>query len=678
MAPLVLWVHWLLAGGFAFVAAREARSNRPARAKRAALLALAATALWLIVATVGQRSPAAQVGELAAEAFRNFAWLWAMAGIAGGRERGWRVTPLGAIYVGIATLQAIALAVALPTLAAGANPAPLFPGLSIVQMVAAAGGLVLVHNLLAAANGRERSALAPAFGALGLLWAFDLNLHCFTLLIGGPPTLLIALRPLVVMAALVGCAIGIPRLAAPDARLSRPAAFRSIALVGVGAWLLLLGAGAQTHPGAGLLAQLALITGALIAASALLVSTRLRAHARVLMLKYLFEHRYDYRAEWLRFTDTLHRSDGDGESVASRALKAVADIVEARGGAIFVPEGEGWALGASRSVEPPAGGASVPVEALATALGPNEHVAQFSDRRHALPAVLTLLDQCEELRRWWIAVPLIHFGEVEGLALLTSPAVDRQLDWEDLDLLKVAGRQAASVLAESRAATSLAEVERFEEFHRRFAFVMHDVKNLASQMTVLARNAQRHGDNADFRRDMVTTLRLCSDRLETLTRRLAQQDEPLVSDRAVSVEIDALALAVALRARSRHAVEIHGEAGRALGDPAAIESILVHLIDNAIDSSDPADPVTIWLQRESAHVRIEIVDRGRGMSESFIRRDLFRPFASTKEGGFGIGAYQARRLAEGQGGRLDVTSREGAGTRFTLTLPADLLGALAA
>ena len=58
------------------------------------------------------------------------------------------------------------------------------------------------------------------------------------------------------------------------------------------------------------------------------------------------------------------------------------------------------------------------------------------------------------------------------------------------------------------------------------------------------------------------------------------------------------------------------------------------------------------------------------MSAAFIRDELFRPFASSKPAGFGIGAYEARQLAEDMGGTLDVASREGEGSRFRLTLPA--------
>jgi hypothetical protein len=88
-----------------------------------------------------------------------------------------------------------------------------------------------------------------------------------------------------------------------------------------------------------------------------------------------------------------------------------------------------------------------------------------------------------------------------GLVLLGHPPITRALDWEDFDMLRAAGRQVASYLAEARGQASAGhEARRFEEFNRRFAFIMHDIKNLVSQIALTARNAERHADNPAFPR----------------------------------------------------------------------------------------------------------------------------------------------------------------------------------
>ncbi len=108
----------------------------------------------------------------------------------------------------------------------------------------------------------------------------------------------------------------------------------------------------------------------------------------------------------------------------------------------------------------------------------------------------------------------------------------------------------------------------------------------------------------------------------------------------------------------------------AVADPARLETLLGHLIQNAIDASEPESRVTLAIVELGDAVAIDVIDRGCGMSPAFVREKLFRPFVSSKSGGFGIGAFEARKLAEEMGGRLDVSSAEGRGSRFRVTLRA--------
>jgi len=101
-----------------------------------------------------------------------------------------------------------------------------------------------------------------------------------------------------------------------------------------------------------------------------------------------------------------------------------------------------------------------------------------------------------------------------------------------------------------------------------------------------------------------------------------------------------------------------------------VETILNHLLQNAIDATDDGSPIRVSAARQDDWVAIRVIDKGCGMSEAFVVNQLFKPFESTKSGGFGIGAYEARALAQSLGGHLHVDSRLGKGTRMTLLLPA--------
>jgi putative PEP-CTERM system histidine kinase len=245
----------------------------------------------------------------------------------------------------------------------------------------------------------------------------------------------------------------------------------------------------------------------------------------------------------------------------------------------------------------------------------------------------------------------------------------RKLDWEDFDLLRVAGQQLASYLAEHSSQAALAEAGRFDDFHRRIAFVMHDIKNLASQLSLLARNAELHAENPAFRADMLVTLRNSADKLNALLTRLSRYG-PATIDKLAPVRADQVVAAVAAQFEGRHQVAlVEAEICEVAAAQDELEQVVLHLVQNAVDASAPNAPVFVRVANEGPNGVVEIVDSGEGMSAEFVRNRLFKPFDSTKPGGFGIGAYEARELVKAMGGRLEVESREGLGTRFVVRLP---------
>jgi len=253
--------------------------------------------------------------------------------------------------------------------------------------------------------------------------------------------------------------------------------------------------------------------------------------------------------------------------------------------------------------------------------------------------------------------------------VLAAPEYRRPLDWEDFDLLRTAGHQAASSLAEAQSQEALADAQRFEEFNRRFAFILHDIKNLVSQLSLVARNAERHADNPEFRADMVATLKSSVGKMNDLLARLAPHSPSRVQRIEAEPLRPILSAAIAAKRRDRE-VQLLGDASLcALVDATALEQAVGHLVQNALDASS-GSPVAVRVSGADGNVSIAISDKGVGMDGDFILNRLFQPFVSTKAGGFGIGAFEARQLITAMGGRISVDSRLGHGTTFTITLPA--------
>ena len=105
-------------------------------------------------------------------------------------------------------------------------------------------------------------------------------------------------------------------------------------------------------------------------------------------------------------------------------------------------------------------------------------------------------------------------------------------------------------------------------------------------------------------------------------------------------------------------------------DPEKLTSALEHVIRNAQEATPPRGSVEIRLRRKARNAVIEIADTGCGMDAEFVRHKLFRAFVTTKGAeGMGIGAFQAREYVRLLGGEVEVQSRPGHGTTFSINLP---------
>ncbi|WP_404336424.1 XrtA/PEP-CTERM system histidine kinase PrsK [Sphingomonas sp. MMS12-HWE2-04] len=668
---LVLWTHALAALLFGALTIWAWRL-RDAHVPRGALaLALALTALWaLAVAGIGARDMVTQL----AETLRNLAWLGVMVVLHRRTEGDRPPIALGVVYglVGLVSIVALVLAGFASTLAPELAE-PIASAALLLRMLAAVASLVLVQALYSALAPKAGSGLRWIAFALTILWASDLLLFTIAYLGGRALPELLVLRGGAMAAIGLALGAGLQSKGAWSVQVSRTVAYQSLSLVAIGAYFGLLALATSAIATVGgedaRLLQTAFVLGSTAAILTLVSNSWLHAWAKVKLAKHFFRHRYDYRAEWMRFTETLGAPEG-AAPLDERTVKAIADLIDSPAGVLLVPDGAGLSPGASwnwdRATLPAASDA-----ALGDHLGATGRILELDavrgdggDSADAAAVPQWMLDVAEA----WVIVPLPHMGGLAGAILLARPPLDRPLDWEDYDLLKVAGRQVASYLAEARAHEALADAQRFDEFNRRFAFILHDIKNLVSQLTLTARNAERHADKPEFREDMIATLQESAERMNALLARLSQHHRGR-AEAPHAVEIVPLVERVAKAKRSQHPVATAGaRAAIAQADPAGLEQLLGHLVQNAIEASPAHEPVMLAVHSDGADVTIEVVDQGSGMSPAFVREKLFKPFVSSKPGGFGIGAFEARQLAAAMHGRLEVVSREGHGTRFRVIL----------
>jgi putative PEP-CTERM system histidine kinase len=657
------------------------RRRRGKEGSRALIAALALSTAWALVhSSLGPNAAVTLVFELV----RNLGWLVVVYSLFARDNRHTsvvQVRPVLAVLAMVELFQLVLLVLAIRFAGIEQAAAMIFQLSVMFRLLMATGALVLVHNLYAGAISGQRDTVRWTALALALMWGYDLNFYTIAYLGHMVPLELAALRGLVQVAAMLLIAVGAMR-GGSSLRFSpsRSVAFQSLSLLVIGGYLILMVAAAQSVAWLGgdisQLAQLGFAFATTVVILALVPSGRLRGWLNVMLAKHFFQHRYDYRAEWLRFTRTIGRAGPNTLPLHARVVQALADITDSASGVMLIP-GEGGDLVLAARWQWPT--IEVPAEAMPAA------TAQFFEKRgfivdldevrggtdHEGEAGVMPLWLVEEHGAWAL-VPLLHYDRLVGLVVLARPPLARKLDWEDFDLLRVVGQQLASYIAEHNGQSALLEASRFDEFNRRIAFVMHDIKNLASQLALLARNAERHADNPAFRKDMLVTLTNAADKLNALLARLSRYGAGAVQRME---QLDAADIVEAVAARYREAggacpvYVTQSQSCPVLAGRETLEQVLVHLVQNAIDASQPGMAVFLQTRIDGLTGVIEVSDTGSGMSADFVRNRLFKPFVSTKAGGFGIGAFEARELVRATNGRLEVESREGLGSRFAVRLP---------
>lgn len=422
------------------------------------------------------------------------------------------------------------------------------------------------------------------------------------------------------------------------------------------------------------LAQLALILVAALALAAVLWSEPHRAQLRVFLHKHFFNYKYDYRDQWLRFIRTLSRG-GPGAHLLETVVQALAQIVGSRGGSLWLRADHGpYDLAASLDTPRPSltrePGDSSLVKFLRTwqwVINVDEYTQDpdlYQDL--ALPAWLG------ERKDIWLVVPLMQDVELLGFVVLDRPATAHSINWEDHDLLKTAGRQAATHLAQLMAVQALVEAREFQTFSRLSAFVIHDLKNLVAQLQLVVANAAKHKHNPAFMEDAISTVQNCVAKMNRLLSQLRKgKAQP---GKNVSVNIAAILREVVQErgeCEPRPTLEMATSTLTVVADHDRLGAVFTHLIQNAQEATPPDGWVKVKVWHDGGQIKIDISDNGCGMDANFIRDRLFRPFDSTKgQGGMGIGAFESREYVRELNGEVDVTSQPGRGSTFLITLPA--------
>lgn len=422
--------------------------------------------------------------------------------------------------------------------------------------------------------------------------------------------------------------------------------------------------------------QILFLTGTLLLLAMMLSSGRARAWTKVFIAKNFFKLRYDYREEWIRFSLLLYAND-DERQLTTRVIKALADMVESRKGVLFEwEEKRGYVL--KDCWHSPFPNQEVVIEpcALTDYLQQSQRALEIPSQSPDNDRALSFVNIPQAIRQFpwaWLLVPLLHGNRLHAFVILAHPRVAFfNVNWEVLDLLSMAGRQAVICLVQERNAEALAIARQFEGFNRLSAFVMHDLKNVQSQLKLMVSNRQMHENNPQFVRSVFTTLEHAADKIDRLLLQMRDRGRPL-SPQTVKIAV-ALQKVIQLT-NHRHPIPrmewlVQNKDIEVLGEEDQLVNVLCHLVENAQEATPEHGEVILSVIETKDKLSIAIRDSGCGMEAEFLHGDLYKPFVTTKgEKGMGIGVYEAKEYVHHVGGKLLVETVKNRGSTFTLEFP---------
>ena len=541
-------------------------------------------------------------------------------------------------------------------------------------------GLALVEQLYRNTSARFRWSTKYLFLGVGGIFVFDFFLYSDALLFRSIDQSLWDARGIVHL-------VAVPLLAISSARnknwslnvfVSREIVLNTSAVFAGGFYLLAMASAGyyiQEFGGSwGKFGQVMFISLAVVFLFVLVLSARLRAQIKVFLGKHFYKNKYDYRLEWLQLTEDLAKS-GKTCSHYCTAIETMAHIVDARAGSLWLCDeqkryrnADSWHSGHNENV-------LAADDSLITYLSKNGFVINLREiESHAEEYEGLCLPECfSEMQQPWLIVPLHGVDKLLGFVVLANPLFMRAINWEDRDLLKTAAKQISSYLMVLMTSARLADSRQFEVFSRLSAYMVHDLKNIAAELNLVALNAKKFSTNPEFVGDAFATVENAAadiDRLLGQLRNKRTQDEKKVEVNLS--EIIKQVITTKQQALPVPQYEVVMASAIVTLDTSRLSNVLAHLIDNAQQATEDDGEISLTLSEITGFYLIQIKDSGHGMDEDFIRNRLFKPFDTTKgNAGMGIGMFESREFIRQLDGDIRVQSKSGKGTIITLYIPSN-------
>jgi putative PEP-CTERM system histidine kinase len=531
--------------------------------------------------------------------------------------------------------------------------------------------LILMHleGLLRSAAELERWRIKYLLIGIGAIFGFFIYSASEALLYSSLFIPLIPMQSILHLAAmgLVGFALVRHRNLDVDVFVSRHVVYGSTLLLIVGVYLIGIGlfakavslAGGRIHPFLIPLIVFLSMIGLLI----LLMSGWIRRRIALFISEHFYKHKYDFHLKWLEAAEKI----GSKQTVRELIGAVTAFLKETLGAddvtvCVYEPKTGRLVFPGRRS--------AVSGPPLADSL-----IRRWVERPVVVPLQDTEADAALDpfrKKNAAILVPLTADGRLMGVIAVGPDMTGKPYVQNDHDLLTALAKQVAYQLLNARLTDELAQAKQLEAFHELSTFVIHDLKNLTHTLSLLARNSEAHLENPEFRREAIESLRLIVDRLNVFILRLSGLSKGFRLNRR-EADLNRLIQDSIGELNGKLTNQVVSDLSPLPAIPLdrdQLRAVVVNLLTNAQEAlGEKTGGIRVSTRLLDGWIELSVADGGRGMSADFIEQQLFKPFRTTKSGGLGIGLFQAKKIIEAHGGTIEVDSREGVGTTFTLRLP---------
>ena len=471
------------------------------------------------------------------------------------------------------------------------------------------------------------------------------------------------------------------RLLDLDIYLSHSFLYNSLTVLIVGIYFLVVGVLAQLirnlNGGLSLYLNAFLIFLVLLGLSIILLSDKLRQKIKRFISLYLKRSQYDYRKEWMELTQAT-TSITEIRDLCSAVVKKLSRTFETLSVTIWLlDEKEERLL---------FGGSTVLVEGQTKSMKFTQNGAEgfiSTMRNKNMPFDLDQLkdqwvlelkeaypDYFKETRGCYCA-PLTAGDHFLGLLTLGDRVAKEPFSLADSDLIRTIADQTAAMLLNLKLSERLRQVKEREAFQSMSAFIMHDLKNLASSLSLTMQNLPAHFDNPEFRNDALQIIRQSVTKINGMCSHLSMLSQK-IELKKIETNLNEMIKASLSYLNGSSKVQLILNLQPlpiVMIDPDQVQKVLTNLILNANDAVGNSGQIDIATSQKDSWAILSVSDNGCGMSKEFIAYSLFRPFKTTKKEGIGIGLFQSKMIVEAHQGRIEVESEEGKGSTFRVLLP---------